>query len=62
MDYIQILVVLSREMYNFMSMIFEVKVSFIFSLLSIFFQIYSSVWKWPKSETNFWKEYIIARK
>ena len=38
MDYIQILVVLSREMYNFMGMIFEVKVSFIFSLLSIFFK------------------------
>ena len=38
MDYIQILVVHSRGVYNFMGMILVAQVSFIFSLSCIFFK------------------------
>ena len=38
MDYIQILVVHSRGVYNFMGIILEAHVSFIFSLLCILFK------------------------
>ena len=44
MDDIQILVVHSRGVYNFMGMILVAPVSFIFSLLCILFKNYFQIW------------------
>ena len=96
MDYIQILAVHSRGVYNFMGMILEERQNIPHSRCYIIPALagspikdapdlqcmplfishthlhlvlsygdlfhYSRVWKWPKSETNFWKECIKAKK
>ena len=59
MDYIQILVVHSRGVYNFMGIILEAQVSFIFSALCILFNI--SFRFWPFSNPTVVEETFIEK-
>ena len=59
MDYIQMLVVHSRGVYNFMGMIFMAQVSFIFRFYAFFSKI--SFRFWPFSNLTVVKEISIEK-